>query len=807
MHSFASIRPRLAEWRGWLPAAALPLFMFIALLAMGGDRGYFYRAEGDHDWGSVKNLAVAEHLSPGHNFLLTLSVWRDEDGGLRYDPYSRFPIGGYALLKLAMTPFGNDLAAKLMAARALMLMMFCGAAAFGYLAMSRITGSRWIALSATLFAFSGFYALYYADAVSGESVMDLFGAGMAFHGMVVFVQEGRFRQLLAKTCAALLLGWHVYALLLPFIVLGFDGEAFAFARAAMASNEKFKSARSAAVALVRSRYVVLAAVSILFGSALLAFNFANEYAADRRGAGDGEQTLSELPSVGSTLRRLGAGGYGDRIPALEWDNFMRRQLYRVGVASVPYAAARAVGWEFRGWEPLDVDRAPAVGGLAATVAALAALALARRQSRLPMATAILFGFCWAIPMRHNTFNQNHTYEGVHYVWLALALFALAFIGARRLLGARIGGATAIAAAAIAAPIFAMSVFYAGQASEGAHAAERQRAEMADFDAIREMTRGKTVGAIDIIENVPADYYLAGSYRKELGERRCEADGAGFLISRYRVEIPNLLTPDNRFAFLYENLSPPEFCRAKRRQLESSEPAARAAFDVYLEDGAVSYLKAPCEPSDYETTFYTYVHPANPDDMPARFRGDGFHSIRGPRNFEYRILAFDGACFMTLALPTYPIAAVQTGQWIHGVERLWEVFANPPPNEEALAHYESAYQAIAASGEPAARSGFDLYLDRDGDTLSYLKAPCDDSDARGRFFLSVHPVNVADLPADRREVGHESLNFTFAPPFGVVFDGKCMATRRLPDYDIARIETGQWVPGGERLWGAEVVVGR
>ena len=116
--------------------------------------------------------------------------------------------------------------------------------------------------------------------------MDAFGAGMVFHGMVVFVQEGRFRQLLAKTCAALLLGWHVYALLLPFIVLGFGGEAIALIRSARASKERagekagISWARSAAISLVRSRCVALAAISILFGSALIAFNFANEYMAD-----------------------------------------------------------------------------------------------------------------------------------------------------------------------------------------------------------------------------------------------------------------------------------------------------------------------------------------------------------------------------------------------------------------------------------------------------------------------------------------------------------------------------------------------
>ena len=488
---------------------------------------------------------------------------------------------------------------------------------------------------------------------------------------------------------------------------------------------------------------------------------------------------------------------------MEWDNLAKRQLYRAGGASVPYAAAVAFGYEFRAFEPIDVDVAPTVWGLATTGAALASLALARRQSRLLMATAILFGFCWAIPMRQYTAEQIENSEAIFYVWLALALFSAALLGVRRLLGER----PTIAAAAIAAPIFALSVFYAGQATEGAREAERQRAEMADFDAILEMTRGKTVSAFPISplgfnlrEYYLAEYSLAGSYRKGAGEGTCEPAAADFLISRYRMEIPNLLTPDNRFFFLYENLSPLEACRWKRRQLESSEPAARAVWDVYLQDGEIGYVKAPREPSDYEAPFYTYVHPVNPDDMPARFRlGSGHHSIRDSSVYEYR-----GACIMTLALPTYPTAAIQTGQWIPGVERLWEVFVNPPLDAEALALYEKAYQDISSSGEPAARSGFDLYLD--GDTLSYLKEPCDSDDTRGRFFLSVHPADVRDLPADRREHGHESLNFTFAPPAGAVFNGKCMATRQLPGYDIAKIETGQWIPGGERLWDAEIAVG-
>ena len=85
---------------------------------------------------------------------------------------------------------------------------------------------------------------------------------------------------------------------------------------------------------------------------------------------------------------------------------------------------------------------------------MASLAFARGR-RLLMATAVLFGFCWAIPMRHSVFFQFHTYETLIYVWLALALalFSAALLGVRRLLGER----AAIAAAALAALIFALSV--------------------------------------------------------------------------------------------------------------------------------------------------------------------------------------------------------------------------------------------------------------------------------------------------------------------------------------------------------------
>ena len=57
--------------------------------------------------------------------------------------------------------------------------------------------------------------------------------------------------------------------------------------------------------------------------------------------------------------------------------------------------------------------------------------------------------------------------------------------------------------------------------------------------------------------------------------------------------------------------------------------------------------------------------------------------------------------------------------------------SPPPRPSWLTDYESI-----ASGEPAARSDFDIYLREN--TVSYLKSPCSAADVQAEFFLHVVP---------------------------------------------------------------------
>ena len=141
-------------------------------------------------------------------------------------------------------------------------------------------------------------------------------------------------------------------------------------------------------------------------------------------------------------------------------------------------------------------------------------------------------------------------------------------------------------------------------------------------------------------------------------------------------------------------------------------------------------------------------------------------------------------------PPVEISAISTGGRVPDEGVVWSAKTRLPLNAES-------------AGELIIRSDFDVYLN--GDSLVYLKAPCAGSDARGRFFLSVHPADAADLPEDRREIGHVSLNFDFSAR-GIIFDGARMASRELQDCRISKIATGQWMPGGESLWMVEAAMG-
>ena len=639
---------------------SLPLLLLLLALStvflFGNDRGQFYRP-GLHNEVSAERLAVTANLSPEHNFLMFRYQTLDKDGLPSYSPYNRFPLGGYALIKLAILPFGNDFSAQIYAARMMFLLLYAGSAVLAYLSLCRLTADRWIALTASLLAFSSYYLLYYNDMLDTANGPALFGVLLTFHGMVLFVEEGRFRQLLIKACAVLLLDWHVYALLLPFIVLGLLRD-LNRARRLSAPPSLASQIKRCAAALLFSRYLKLGVGTLLFGMAVLSFNLGNEYRAF-----DGEISLTELPTVKSMTYRFGADdAFNERfVERLAWRNFLENQFYRIARATLPFWVSPFDNYNI--YEDKDY-LGVIVGALATGVCVLGLLFV--RQKML-LATLVLSGFCWALPMRHNT--SFHDSESVFYIGVPLVLFAMGCRGLPRLFGDRL----LIGLSAAALLVFVLSSFEMGRVGHDLRASEIQEAVIADFEHIRTIAEaGQSVFVSPPIWNFfdsqgcfrSLHYYLAG---RVLGTSEWLRDSAAldFLISRQRVAGPALLTPDNRQIFLYRRS---DYSALIDEGIRQSELVIRrdGYFDVYRSGNRLIYVRHQdedsVEPSSVtDMRFFLYVTPVDVDDLPAHRKQHGFDRL----DFRFdncRILHRDRDVAVR-ELPDYDFTVIRTGQYL------------------------------------------------------------------------------------------------------------------------------------------------
>ena len=642
-------------------SAAPIVLLFVALATVflfGGGRGYFYtygkNAPIVHDELTNTHMIVAMNLSPEHYFLGFLRLALDDDGERAYVPYNRFPVLGHALVKLATLPWPDDFSARLAAARTLMLAFFAAAATLVYLALRRLTANRWAALAATLLGFSSYYALAYNDMVATEGAIDLFAVMLAFHGMAVFATEGRLGQLLAKTCVALLLGWHVYALLLPFLLLVLA-----------------VSLRRRDWAQVR-RLVTLGGIALAFGLTVLATNFTREYLAL-----GGEVAFSQLPSVNSMRYRLGV----DELGAEAGGQVSRRwrvpgqQLRRVSW-SVPYAAGYFIGDGKPGpWPDATPIEALCIG-LAAVVAVAAVVLLLRQPPATASALAALAlsGPVWALAVP----NASFEFEGMFNVGVPLAFFALALPGLDRWLGGRARWAALAGVAAV--PTFALSSFLMARAT--AIPPERlayEKTVAADIRAIRELAEGKAI-AISRIDGCSRNrrhtrnrwnYYLAG----HVIATRLHAD---FFVGGERIDGARPLTPGNQLAFIYDRASHEAALSRYERLAEHGAPALDGpGYDVYLVERTVGsggvrgatllYRRDHCPSpqriwmTDRRSRIFVHVWPVDADDLAANRRQFGFDDL-----WNRRILAGwrkEGKCYAVCRLPDYDIARIDAGSAI------------------------------------------------------------------------------------------------------------------------------------------------
>ena len=231
--------------------------------------------------------------------------------------------------------------------------------------------------------------------------------------------------------------------------------------------------------LIKSRYLMLGIVALVFGSSVLAFNFTNEYLALNR-----ETPLTKLPSFQSMLNRTGIRAY-DKSDwlihrRLDLKYLLEMQLYRIGGMSIPY--------DLPGYEN-KIHSIPYTGfntrvviwGGIVFIASLAGLFFTRHK--MLMATMALFGIAWgAIMIRQIDY---HVYESLFLIGVPLTLFTTYIdrLFSRQLI---------VGIAIVALIVFALS---AQQISRAGHDEERIRYEgqlFEDFEAMRQIAKDKII---------------------------------------------------------------------------------------------------------------------------------------------------------------------------------------------------------------------------------------------------------------------------------------------------------------------------
>ena len=126
-------------------------------------------------------------------------------------------------------------------------------------------------------------------------------------------------------------------------------------------------------------------------------------------------------------------------------------------------------------------------------------------------------------------------------------------------------------------------------------------------------------------------------------------------------------------------------------------------------------------------------------------------------------------------------------------------------EESPARPVSALAAAQRPPEPPPSPAFQVSFQDDGKQLRYIRAGCAPEDIATEFFLHLTPRDLMDLPPNRRERGFDNRGFRFAAVGGRFAPWQCAAQIPLPDYPIAAIRTGQYVPGLGDLWSTELTL--
>ena len=307
----------------------------------------------------------------------------------------------------------------------------------------------------------------------------------------------------------------------------------------------------------------------------------------------------------------------------------------------------------------------------------------------------------------------------------------------------------------------------------------QSRELAEIEELRLTFDGEERDVADVAGFVATRHYRPLRVDLRLG---IDGDGELYLLTKGDGRIRKLVaSADGNASSESAGSGWQAAYRNAYREAKADTPIFRKEWDVYRNENTIVFVDEACGPGGLNRKPEVTVHAID----------TGTKTIPPLTRFAPGARLGE-ACVWQAELPDYAIAQID----VHGAGRL---------NEDAFLKRLRTRHAVLEATPPTARSTFDMYVE-DGE-LTYVKAPCAQSDIETPFFLHVVPADIDDLPSARRQHGFENLDFHWGEPYDSIFEQGsltvCMATRELPSYAIERIATGQYLAGETGLWRADI----
>ena len=185
-----------------------------------------------------------------------------------------------------------------------------------------------------------------------------------------------------------------------------------------------------------------------------------------------------------------------------------------------------------------------------------------------------------------------------------------------------------------------------------------------------------------------------------------------------------------------------------------------------------------------------------------FRGSELFGVTRTGRTRPDVQRTSGLPNLDLLFTGYELRVPRPLGW-HPQTKVNAVFLSPSGSASIARVTDPARQRMNAL--PVGASGFYVYVDENENALIYVRDECGEDNIGPKFFLHVVPVDRDDLPDSRGGYHFDNLDFFF-DKHGSMKDGRCYAMRDLPDYDIAEISTGQFIPDRGQIWEERLTFG-